>query len=82
MLSVMSNIKFTLNRDGVRQILKSAESQAMCHEQAQEIADRLGDGYVVSDYVGTNRCNSSVVVETREAMQDNLDNNSLLKAMR
>lgn len=78
----MSNIKVVLNREGVRELLKSPEMQSICHELAQGIADRAGEGYTVSDYVGTNRCNSSVIAETKENIQDNLDNNTLLKALK
>lgn len=78
----MSKIKVVLNRENVRQLLKSPEMQAICHEQAQAIADRLGDGYEVDDYIGVNRCNSTVTAVSDAAILDNLDNNTLLKGMK
>jgi hypothetical protein len=41
----------------------------------------LGEGYEVSEYVGTNRVNVSVHAVSDRAKKDNLDNNSMLKAV-
>ena len=76
------NIRVELNSDGVRELLRSPEMAAVCQEQARMIANRAGDGYTVSTFTGANRVNASVMTETTEAMQDNLKNNTLLKAVR
>ena len=76
----MSDFKFTLNRDGVRELMQSQEMQDVLVEFAGQVAERAGDGYSV--YVGTNRANVSVRTETEEAMADNLDHNTLEKAIR
>jgi hypothetical protein len=76
----MSDFKFTLNRDGVRELMQSQEMQDVLVEFAGQVAERAGDGYSV--YVGTTRANVSVRTETEEAMADNLDHNTLEKAIR
>lgn len=76
----MSDFKFVLNRAGVRELMQSQEMQDVLVEFAGQVAERAGDGYSV--YVGTNRANVSVRTETEEAMADNLDHNTLEKAIR
>ena len=72
--------KFELNKEGVAQLMKSPEMQAALIGHAKDIKDRAGDGYDV--HVGPHRANVSVRTGTKEAVQDNLDNNTLLKAVR
>lgn len=76
----MSDFKFVLNRAGVRELMQSQEMQDVLVDFAGQVADRAGDGYDV--YVGTNRANVSVMTATEEAMADNLDHNTLEKAIR
>ena len=76
----MSDFKFVLNRDGVRELMQSPEMQDVLVDFAGQVAERAGDGYSV--YVGTTRANVSVRTETEEAMADNLDHNTLEKAIR
>ena len=79
----MSNVTIKLNSEGIKELLKSAEIMAECRSHAAEMAATLGaDDYEVSEYVGTNRVNVSVRAKTEKALQDNLDNNTLLKAVR
>ena len=78
----MSNVTIKLNSEGVKELLKSAEIMAECRSHAAEMAATLGaDDYEVSEYVGTNRVNVSVRAKTEKALQDNLDNNTLLRAI-
>lgn len=76
----MSDFKFVLSRAGVRELMQSQEMQDVLVDFAGQVADRAGDGYDV--YVGTNRANVSVMTATEEAMADNLDHNTLEKAIR
>lgn len=41
----MSKVVFKLNREGVRELLRSDEMMAVCQEHASAIAGRAGDGY-------------------------------------
>lgn len=78
----MSNVTIKLNSEGVKELLKSAEIMAECRSHAAEMAATLGaDDYEVSEYDGTNRVNVSVRAKTEKALQDNLDNNTMLKAV-
>ena len=76
----MNNMKFELNHKGVNELLRGREMQSVLIDYASSIKNRAGDGYSV--HVGSNRANVSVRTDTEEAYQDNLDNNTLLKAMR
>ena len=76
----MSSFEFELNKEGVAQLMKSREMQAALIANAHEVKNRAGDGYDV--HVGPTRANVSVRTGTDEAAQDNMDNNTLLKAVR
>ncbi|MBQ0113619.1 MAG: hypothetical protein KBT03_10850 [Bacteroidales bacterium] len=76
----MSKTKIVLNSKGVRELLKSSEVRDYIKSEADAIKGRCGSGYATdSKYMGT-RVISSVYTETKEAYQDNLENNTLLKA--
>lgn len=75
--------KFKLNRKGVGEILKSPEALELVTGYANAIQQRCGEGYIVTQYPsGKTRVNASVYTDTSEAMQDNFENNTLLKAVR
>ena len=69
-------IKFELNYEGVGELLKSSEMQSVLMENAQSIASNAGEGYKAVQM----STRVIVVPDTQEAEQDNLDNNTLLKA--
>lgn len=75
------DVKVSFNAVG-RVVLKSSETREYLREFVKDIQERCGEGYN-SDvkYMGT-RIIASVYTETPEALQDNLDNNTLLKASR
>lgn len=77
----MSDFRFELDREGVRELLLSDEMAEVCESHAREIQQRAGDGYELSVYKGRNRVNASVHAETDEALHDNYENNTLLKAL-
>lgn len=78
----MSKMKFKLNRKGVAELMKSEEMQTILKEKANGALNRLGDGYESNLHVGKNRANVMVYAETYKAKKDNLENNSILKAVR
>ena len=78
----MSKKKFKLNRQGVAELMKSAAMQEVLKEYATGIRNRCGDGYTQDIYVGKNRANAMVSAETYQAKKDNLENNTILKAVR
>lgn len=78
----MSNVRIELNREGVRELLRSSAVMNECRSHAAEMAAKLGtDDYEVSEYIGRNRANVSVKAKTDKARQDNMDNNTMLKAV-
>ena len=77
----MSNgFKFVRDHEGIGQLLKSAEMQAVLIDYANAVQNRAGDDYSV--YVGRTRANVSVRTDNDDAVQDNYENNTLLKAVR
>lgn len=77
----MGSFALELNSDGVRELLKSAEILSACREAADGVISRAGPGYQTDAYTGANRVNVSIYTEDPEVIQDNLDNNTLLKAL-
>ncbi|MBC8589330.1 hypothetical protein [Paratissierella segnis] len=78
----MAKLKFTLNRKGVGQLLKSDEMQEVLKEYATGIRNRCGDGYEQDTRVGKTRANAMVYANTYQAKADNLRNNTILKAVK
>lgn len=78
----MSKFKFELNKKGVRELMQSEEMQAILKGKADNALNSLGEGYKSDTYVGKNRANAMVYADTYQAKKDNLENNSILKAVR
>ena len=74
-------VEIELISAGVRELLQSDEIREYCEELAQGVASRAGDGYEIDSMVGKTRANASVYAATKEANRDNLENNTLLKAL-
>lgn len=80
----MSNMiyKFKLDRKGVRELLQSEWAMEVVESKANEVLSRLGDGYEVDTYTGKKRVNASVRTKSLQAVRDNAEHNTLLKALR
>ena len=78
----MSKVKIELNRAGVGQILKGPEMQKVLESAAAGIVSRAGRGYAYRSHNTGERVIVNVYPETAEAARDNVNNNTLLKAMR
>lgn len=78
----MSNsIVFKMDRNGYKALLQSQEAMDVCVSYAENIASRCPPvGYAVNTMVGKTRVNAMVYPETKEAIADNYQNNTLLKA--
>lgn len=81
-LSAMSNVLIKLNSGNIRAFLRSADMQSMLESRAAEITFRAGPGYEYRSHDSGQRIITNVYAETEEAIQDNLENNTLLKALR
>lgn len=77
----MAKGELKLRSDGIREMLKSDELKNYCKNQAEIVASKAGTGYGVSTYTGKTRVNASVRAVTNEAYKDNLENNTLMKAV-
>lgn len=77
----MSNIRFELNRAGVRELLKSEEMKAIVSERATQAASALGEGFSSDTFTGANRVNAMVSADTYEAKKKNAQTNCILKAV-
>lgn len=75
-------VKFVLNKKGIGELLKSDAMKNVIEEHASRVANNAGEGYAAADphYTGQ-RVAVNVYAETEEAKQDNLENNTLLKAL-
>lgn len=75
------SLTFKLNRAGVRELMQSDQMVGVLESYAQKAAGSLGSGYEVTTMVGKNRANARIAAATSAARRDNLDNNTLLKAV-
>lgn len=78
----MADVRIELNRESVRELLRSPEMQAVCTGHANAALSRLGAGYEVTAHTGRNRVNASIAAVSRAAKRDNARNNTILKALR
>ena len=79
----MANVKFELNRAGVRELLTSSAMQNVLEQYGSAAVRRLGDGYeaVNGATAKSVRAKCKVQATTFEARRDNLKNNTILKAV-
>lgn len=77
----MAKVKFELNREGVRELLRSKEMMDVCQEYANNALGKLGDGYEVTTHTGSNRVNAEVAAVTYAAKKENLSDNTIIKAV-
>lgn len=75
------SVKIKLNSAGIRELLKSQAMADECMTVARGIQQRAGEGYEVQSRNYPERTGAAVVAVTKEAIQDNLDNNTLLRAL-
>lgn len=77
----MSKIKVELNHGQIRRFLHSQEVAGLVKSYADKAADRLGEGYEADEKVMATRAIASVFTATDEAKRENMENNSILKAV-
>lgn len=75
------NVKFKLDLDGLREIMKSKEMIECLEAGGKAVKDVAGSGYemdtITRDYIAITR----VAPATSEARRENLKENTLLKAL-
>lgn len=77
----MKRVKIKMVNKGMRELLHSDEITASCKEQADRIAERAGEGYTADIHNAGGRNVAGVITSTAEAARDNMERNTLLKAM-
>lgn len=77
----MGKLEIDLNSNGIRELLRSVEIQAELQRQAEKFREKLGDKFETDVYVGQGRANASVFTTDPEAIRENEQTNSILKAM-
>ncbi len=77
-----NKVDFKLNKEGVKQLMRSQEMMNVCKSYADKSIASLGQGYEVSTYVGENRVNAEVGAISYRARKENLQNNTILKSLR
>lgn len=76
----MANVEIVLNRDGVRSLLH--EAGAICMELAESAAARCGEGFIAEKRTYPERSGAIVKTNSAAAARENLNNNTILKAVR
>ena len=76
-----NKVKIELNSAGVRELLQSPEMLALCTSHAESMAAELGSGYEVDAFIGHDRAHAIVKAVSAAAIRDNLENNTILKAV-
>lgn len=75
-------VKVTIDYQGVqRGILKDAGVKAECRRIAEQAAAQCGDGFEVSEHVGRNRANVSIIAVTEEAKKRQWDQHVVDRAI-
>lgn len=74
-------VKVKLNISEVAKLLRSSEVEEEVHNQAKRIQGRLGDRYKTDTKMMSSRVIASVYSEDPEAIRDNFNHNTLLKAV-
>lgn len=77
----MAKVKFELDINGLRQLMKSAEMQSILDEQGAKVANRAGAGYGYRTHVADYVAITNVFPDSAEAAKDNYENNTLLTAL-
>ncbi len=78
----MRKLRIELNRAGVKELLQSEEMAQVLDDYAAQVASRAGAGYGHdASRAGKTRAHGRVWAESSEAVRDNEENNTLLRAL-
>ncbi len=75
----MGKVRIELNSPGIRAMLKSEEIQSSVEEQASRIANEAGGDFEVK--IASTRAYASVRNKNRRGYENNMRNNTLLRAV-
>lgn len=77
----MSKLRIELNHEGMDTLLHSTEIQTELLKQGQAVQRRAGDNYQATALSLPSRCIVRVSAKNAKGVKDNLENNTLLKAV-
>lgn len=74
-------VKIELNRAAVKELMQSSKMLDACVRLANGARAQLGDGYEVTTRVGKTRVNAEIAATSDRAKKENMETNSILKAL-
>ena len=74
-------VRVELNLQGVNELMKSKEIQAVLQQEGEKVAAAAGEGYAARTHLANWIAVTNVYAETEEAKRENLEHNTLLKAL-
>lgn len=77
----MSKHKFKLNRQGVRELMKSDAMVEILNKYASVVKNNAGSAYESDLHRGKNRANVVIYPADEKAKKECMKNNTLLKAL-
>ena len=77
----MAKVVIELDSAGMNEFLHSEDIVGICKDIADSAAAKLGPGYETDTWMGTSRGIASVKAVTEEAVRDNEENNTIIKAL-
>ena len=79
----MNKVEIVLNPEGVNELLRRPDTCQMIQEFGDEMVVQLGEGYKNKTGFGAKdgRAHAWVMASSTKAVKDNLENNTILKAM-
>lgn len=75
-------MEIKLNSSGIRGLLRSNEMMETIQPAADRVLRKCGTGYQLDPYTGKGRVNIGVRAVSDDAVKDNFENNTLLKALK
>lgn len=76
-----SHVRLELDTEAFDELRKRDEVVSFCESKMSSIRSSLGEGYEVQKRTYPDRAGAAIVVASNEAYRDNLENNTLLKAV-
>lgn len=77
----MGDVVIKLDDAGIQELLKSDGIMSELKSRGKSVLASAGSGYAMDSYTGKTRANVSIYADTKDAYMDNLNNNTLLKAV-
>ena len=77
-----SRFKVWIESDAVVELMKSGRMQEILNDYAQNALGRLGEGYEATLFLGTDRAKAQVTAVSYQARKENLEQNTILKAVK